>query len=43
MRRPEFLPIITAMLLLAAACNRVDAQDGIRVTSVPIAQAEEQA
>jgi flagellar biogenesis protein FliO len=28
MRRPEFLPIVAAMLLLAAACNRLDAQDG---------------
>jgi flagellar protein FliO/FliZ len=27
MRRPEFLPIVAAMLLLAAACNRSDAQD----------------
>ncbi len=27
MRRPKFLPIVAAMLLLAAACNRSDAQD----------------
>jgi flagellar biogenesis protein FliO len=27
MRRPEFLPIVAAMLVLAAACNRLDAQD----------------